>query len=73
MEAPEVTLIYGKVYTDGKLTARYSCPECGSIDVEKQKDVWFCMSRSCGYASKREFVCVTVEEQRSIDRREGRL
>lgn len=51
----------------------FSCPECGSINVEKQSDVWFCMSRRCGYASKREFICVSAEEQREIDRQEGRL
>ncbi len=70
--ATNVTIIGGKVYTDGKVTAKYACPECGSQNVEKQNDVWFCMG-ACGYTSKREFLCVTVEEQDAIDRREGRL
>jgi len=51
----------------------YPCTECGSIDTKKENGVWFCMSRSCGYATKREFICVTVGEQRAIDRAEGRL
>lgn len=70
--ASNVTIIGGKVYTDGVVTAKYACPECGGTDVQKQNDVWFCMG-ACGYASKREFLCVTVDEQEAIDRREGRL
>lgn len=70
-EVAELTLRGGSVYKDGKLFARYSCPECGSIGVEKQNDVWFCMS-GCGHASRKEFVCVTEDEQRAIDVREGR-